>query len=109
MSCDTHTHHEYTYTLYIHSLHCLCTLCSLCSIAHCASPLYVCVCVCVCVSTGAAFSILASFQVLAASLAGFVFFFFYPLTLSLGLPAGTSYFLMAAVNLLQMPLAMYVR
>lgn len=53
---------------------------------------------------GAAFSILSSFEVLAASLAAIVFNFFYPLTLSLGLPAGNSYFLMAGLDLLQMPL-----
>ena len=53
---------------------------------------------------GAAFSILSSVEVLAASSAGIIFFFFYPVTLSLGLPAGTSYILMAVINLLQLPL-----
>lgn len=49
---------------------------------------------------------MSMFQVLAGSVAAIVFFFLYPLTLYLGLPAGTSYFLMAVINLLQIPLAM---
>ena len=57
-------------------------------------------------SAGAAFSILSSVEVLAASFAAVIFFFSYPLTLSLGLSAGTSYFLMAVINLFQLPLVM---
>lgn len=57
-------------------------------------------------NVGAAFSILATSQVLAASAATVVFYFFYPLTLSLGLAAGTTYFLLAAIAILQLPFAM---